>query len=194
MTEQQPYEVVQRHPAFELRRYPAHVVAEVEVHGAFEVAGNRAFRSLFGYITGRNQTASSVAMTAPVVQSTPRAATSEKVAMTAPVLQADDGAGGYVVAFVLPASLTAETAPVPTDPQVRIRTVPGHLAAAVRYSGRWTESSYRRHLSELESAVRAAGLVTVGAPRFARFDPPFKPWFLRRNEVVQGVQAPDTSA
>ncbi|HEX9230079.1 MAG TPA: heme-binding protein, partial [Arthrobacter sp.] len=30
----------------------------------------------------------------------------------------------------------------------------------------------------------------VGPPRFARFDPPFKPWFLRRNEVLQDVQEP----
>ena len=84
MTEQQPYEVVQSYPTFELRRYPAHLVAEVSVQGPFEDAGNRAFRPLFGYITGQNESARSVAMTAPVVQET---ATSEKVAMTAPVVQ-----------------------------------------------------------------------------------------------------------
>ena len=39
----------------------------------------------------------------------------------------------------------------------------------------------------LPLAVLAAGFVPVGPPRFARFDPPFKPWFLRRNEVVQDV-------
>ena len=189
MTEQQPYEVVQSYPAFELRRYPAHLVAEVSVHGSFEDAGNRAFRSLFGYITGRNESARSVAMTAPVVQET---AHSEKIAMTAPVVQVDDGSDDHVVAFVLPASLTAETAPVPTDPQVRVREVPERLAAAMRYSGRWTETAYRRRLAQLESAVVEAGLLPSGAVRFARFDPPFKPWFLRRNEVVQDVVATDT--
>lgn len=39
----------------------------------------------------------------------------------------------------------------------------------------------------LQDAVVAAGFTPVGPPRFARFDPPFKPWFLRRNEVVQDV-------
>lgn len=107
--------------------------------------------------------------------------------MTAPVVQTETDAGDYVVAFVLPASLTAETAPVPTNPEVRVRAVPERLAAATRYSGRWSESAYRRHLTELESAVATAGLVTTGAPSFARFDPPFKPWFLRRNEIVQEV-------
>jgi SOUL heme-binding protein. len=35
----------------------------------------------------------------------------------------------------------------------------------------------------LRAAIAADGLVEVGEPRLARFDPPFKPWFLRRNEV-----------
>lgn len=80
MTEQQPYEVVQSYPRFELRHYPPHVIAEVSVHGSFEEAGNRAFRALFGYITGQNESARSVAMASPVVQEKAR---SEKIAMTA---------------------------------------------------------------------------------------------------------------
>ena len=123
-------------------------------------------------------------MTAPVLQ---EPAPSEKVAMTAPVLQSETTEGDHVVAFVLPSSLTQETAPVPRDPQVRIRAVSERLSAVVRYSGRWSEAAYERHLTDLRAAVLAAGLVPVGVPRFARFDPPFKPWFLRRNEVVQDV-------
>ncbi len=184
MTEQQPYDVLEQHDGFELRHYPAHLVAEVEAEGSFEDAGNRAFRSLFRYITGHNRSQESVAMTAPVVQ---EAARSEKVAMTAPVVQTQGTGGGYVVAFVLPASMTLQTAPVPADPAVALRAVPERLAAAVRYSGRWSQGSYERHLAELLDALAEAGLVPTGAPRFARFDPPFKPWFLRRNEVVQDV-------
>jgi hypothetical protein len=187
MTEQQPYEVVQRHPGFELRAYPAHAVAEVEVDGSFETAGTRAFRALFAYIRGANTSATAVAMTAPVVQ---EQAPPEQVAMTAPVVQSVADGGGYVVAFVLPASMTAQSAPVPTDPRVRVRAVPAQHAAAVRFSGRWTEAAYRRHLADLEAAMAAAGLEPVGEPRFARFDPPFTPWFLRRNEVVRAVRWP----
>ena len=80
---------------------------------------------------------------------------------------------------------------MPADPAVRVRQVPERLAAAVTYSGRWSESSYRRHLADLETAIERVGLVATGPPRFARFDPPFKPWFLRRNEVVQDVVRPD---
>ena len=184
MTEQQPYEVLEQHDRFELRHYPPHLVAEVEIAGSFEDAGNRAFRSLFRYITGNNRAQQSIEMTAPVVQ---EEAASEKVAMTAPVVQAESADGGYVVAFVLPGSMTLDTAPVPADPAVQVRAVPERLAAAMRYSGRWSQASYERHRSELLDAVVAAGFTPTGVPRFARFDPPFKPWFLRRNEVVQDV-------
>jgi len=184
VTEEQPFDVVRRYDGFDLRRYPSHVVAEVTVRLPFEQAGSQAFRSLFGYISGQNRSRTSVPMTAPVVQS---AGAAQKVAMTAPVVQQETDDGGYAVAFVLPASMTAETAPEPTDPNVRIRTVPASLAAVSRYSGRWSQDSYERHCAELLSAIEAVGLTVAGTPRLARFDPPFKPWFLRRNEVIIDV-------
>lgn len=184
MTEEQPFEVVRRYDGFELRRYPSHVVAEVTVEQPFEKAGNTAFRYLFGYITGANRAQSSIAMTAPVVQSD---GAGQKVAMTAPVIQHRTEEKGHTVAFVLPASMTEETAPEPTDPQVSIRSVPPSLSAAVRYSGRWSQDSYERHCRSLLEAIEAEGLKPVGTPRFARFDPPYKPWFLRRNEVLVDV-------
>jgi hypothetical protein len=169
MTEQQPYDVVQRNGSFELRRYPEHLVAEVAVTAGFEDAGNKAFRYLFGYISGEK-----IAMTAPVVQQTAGAP--------------DDGPDDYRIAFVLPAGLTFETAPPPTDPAVRLRVVPPTTAAAIRFSGRWSESSFQTHLEQLRAALAESGLVPVGSPRFARFDPPYLPAFLRHNEVLLDVQ------
>ena len=197
MTEQQPYEVVQRYPHFELRRYPAHVVAEVRVHTTFDRAGNAAFRHLFNYIAGSNTARQKLAMTAPVIQGSggPGSGPSEKLAMTAPVVQSGPLPGSaapadFVVAFVLPAGLTAETAPVPSNPDVKIRAVPASVAAALRFSGNSSGAAFERRNNGLQSALTLAGLTPVGPPRFARFDPPFKPWFLRRNEVVQDVQEP----
>ena len=187
MTEQQRYEVVRRHPEFELRRYAPHVVAEVVVTGSFEDAGNLAFRTLLGYITGQNRSATRLAMTAPVIQSE-----STTLPMTEPVVQTRTAEGSYAVAFVLPSSSTLADAPVPTSPDVRLHERPAALAAARRYRGRWTEASFEDHRAALDAAVRAAGLTPVGAPRWARFDPPFMPWFLRRNEVVQDVVDPRT--
>jgi len=52
VAEGQWYTVVAVHPGFDVRRCDA-VVAEVMVEGSHENAGNRAFRSLAGYIGGR---------------------------------------------------------------------------------------------------------------------------------------------
>ena len=183
MTEQQPYRLVVAHPDFELRRYPPCVVAEVTVGGGMSGAGNRAFGALAGYIGGRNHTRRAVAMTAPVVQE-PQG---RRLSMTSPVVQHDDDASGHVVGFVMPAGESLETLPEPDDDRVRLRAVPAQLAAARRYGGRWTESAYRDNLARLLEAVDRAGLTVVGAPRWARFDPPWTPWFRRHNEVVVPV-------
>ena len=53
MTEQQPYRVVSRHPGFELRRYPAHLVAEMQIQASFTRAPIEAFRPLAAYLGGR---------------------------------------------------------------------------------------------------------------------------------------------
>lgn len=184
MTEQQPHDVIERFPGFELRRYPAHLVAEVEVDSSFADAGNRAFGTLVGFISGRNSAQGKVAMTAPVVQEQ----ASARIAMTSPVVQEPGReTGRQVVAFVMPAEYTAETLPTPTDPRIAIRQVPPQLAAARAFTGRWSERIYQQQLADLRSAVAEAGLEVVGPPRFARFDPPWTPWFLRHNEVVLPV-------
>ncbi|WP_111720353.1 heme-binding protein [Homoserinimonas sp. OAct 916] len=197
MTEQQPYDVVRSYDLFELRRYPEHLVAEVIVGGPFKDAGNRAFRYLFAYISGENASREKVAMTAPVIQED----SSSSIAMTAPVLQqqaeerSGDGAeGSFVVAFVLPAALSINSAPRPKNDRVQLRVVAEGLVAAIRYRGRWTEEGYVSQLAQLRSAIAAAGFSATGEPRFARFDPPFRPSFLRRNEVmldVDGADSPD---
>ena len=169
MTEQQPYEVLEEYADFELRRYPDHLVAETEVRGPFELAGNVAFPRLARYIGGHNRSARKIAMTAPVVQ------------------EQDPASRRYVVGFVMPAELDAAELPDPSDAGVRIRRVPAETAAAVRFSGRWTRGSFEKRAAQLLAAVEAAGLEAVGTPRYARFDPPWTPWFLRRNEVVVRV-------
>ena len=169
MTEQQPYDVLEVYADFELRRYPDHLVAETEVGGPFELAGNLAFPRLARYIGGHNRSSRKVAMTAPVVQ------------------EQDPHSRRYVVGFVMPADVSAEDLPDPVDSKVHTRQVPTETAAALRFSGRWSRSSFEKRAEQLLAALDSAGLEVVGDPRYARFDPPWTPWFLRRNEVVVPV-------
>ena len=179
MTEEQPYDVLGSYPGFELRSYPAYVLAQVTVNAGFSGAGNSAFRHLFGYISGNNLSQSGE----------DAAAGPERIAMTAPVVMEPSALpGAYTVGFVLPAEMDEQAAPSPQDQAVSIVTVPGGMAAAAEYSGRWSERNFVGHLEGLRTAIAAQGLTEVGNPRFARFDPPYRPTFLRRNEVILDVR------
>jgi hypothetical protein len=176
--EQPSYEVLESDGRLELRRYEPYIVAETLVAADFEVAGNQGFRRLADYIFGNNRSRRQLEMTAPVAQTA-----SEKIAMTAPVSMHRDGES-YRITFMMPAEYTLETLPEPVDPKIRLRKVPGELVASVRYSGTWSRQRYETHKADLETWIASRGWRTAGEPIFARYDPPFKPWFLRRNEVL----------
>jgi hypothetical protein len=176
--EEPAYKVIEQDGAFELRDYAAYFVAETRVEAIFTEAGNEAFRRLFSYISGDNAAQEKIAMTAPVTQEK-----GEKIAMTVPVTQVAEG-DSYRVAFVVPSKYTAATVPVPTDPRVDIRAVPAARVAAWRYSGRWTQERYDGMEQQLRAAMAARGLTAAGPPVLARYNPPFMPWFMRRNEVL----------
>jgi effector-binding domain-containing protein len=85
---------------------------------------------------------------------------------------------------MMPASYTLETLPTPKDPQITLRQVPSRRMAAVRYSGFWSEKNYLRYRVKLESWIQESGFTIVGEPIWARYNSPFSPWFLRRNEIL----------
>lgn len=176
--EEPAYEIVQRFGDVEVRRYAPYVVAQVLVDGPSDDAGNRAFPILAGYIFGKNKGTRRFEMTAPVTQ----AAAPVKLPMTAPVTQAA-APGGWIVQFVLPRDVTLASAPEPLDPRVQLREVPGGRVAVLRYSGFWTQSNYDTHLAQLQAALREHRVAWSGEPTLSRYDPPFTPWFLRRNEI-----------
>ena len=162
----------------EIRRYTAYVVAEVLIAGPVDEAGNQAFPILAGYIFGKNKGERKFAMTAPVIQISAPA----KLAMTAPVTQSA-AEGGTLVSFVLPKDVTLSTAPEPVDKRVKLREVAGHKLAAIRYSGFWSQANDAEHLGQLTAALQATKLSWSGEPVTARYNGPWTPWFLRRNEL-----------
>ncbi|MEI6809424.1 MAG: heme-binding protein [bacterium] len=178
------YKVVRKSGNFEVRDYAAHIVAETVVDATLTDAGNVAFRPLFGYISGANKSREKIAMTAPVSQRP----VSEKIAMTAPVGQ-QRVQGGWAISFMMPSSYTMESLPVPDDPAISLRQIAARRMAAVKYSGGWSESRYRRYKNELEIWMGTNRYLALGEPVWARYDPPFMPWFLRRNEILIPFQS-----
>ena len=177
--EEPDYEVTRKlGDQIELRQYAPHVVAEVLLQATADEAGSQAFPILAGYIFGKNKGERKFAMTAPVTQT----AVPVKMPMTAPVIQSA-APGGMRVQFVLPKGVTLDSAPEPMDPRVQLRLVPASQWAAIRYSGMWSQANYDEHLALLQAALDQAGVVTQGEPVLARYNAPFTPWFLRRNEI-----------
>jgi hypothetical protein len=176
--EEPAYRVVRSHIGFEVRDYAPYVVAEVTVPGPEAEAGNQGFRILAAYIFGKNTGQQSIAMTAPVTQTVEPV----KIAMTAPVTQSAT-AQGFVVQFTMPASYTLATLPRPLNDQIRLVAMPAARYAVIRYSGFWTEANYVEHLFKLKSLMAEQSLPTTGGPIYARYNAPFVPWFLRRNEI-----------
>jgi len=190
-TEELSYVMVQEYEDFELRRYDSYLAAEIEITSDFKSAGNKAFQSLAGYIGGNNRKKEEISMTSPVKQQ-PATEQGEKISMTSPVKQTpgstENGKNSYIISFVMPSKYTMKNIPEPTNPRIKIREVPGRLVAARQYSGTWSEKNYRKNETILLDAVEAAGLKTSGKPIYARYNPPWSPWFMRRNEVLVEVE------
>ena len=169
MVEQAKYQVLKQINNVEIRRYATLVIARVNGYG------DGGFNLLFNFITGNNRQKSKIAMTAPVV--------SEQIAMTAPVLSESDSIG-----FVMPEGFTIETTPEPLDDRVEIVEIPERVVAALRFSGRWSNSIFKKKSNKMLEELEKAGIKPVGQVFTMRYDGPFTPWFMRRNEVAVEVE------
>jgi hypothetical protein len=170
MTEHIEYEVVRAIGDVEIRRYPSTILATVRAH--FD---DSAFSILFDYISGNNRIGKRIPMTAPVIST--RSGT--KIEMTAPVISDES-----TFSFVLPQGFDMETAPRPVDPRIELVHMPSRYVAALRFSGK----AYTREVMEMErellSTLQEHAIGVRGPPFLMRYNSPFTPGFLRRNEVA----------
>ena len=180
--EEPNYEMTLSQGTFELRRYAPQIVAETYISGGFRSVGSEGFRRLAGYIFGGNRSREKISMATPVTLK-PQ---SEKIEMTAPVAQQSSG-NQWRVAFVMPTSYTMETLPIPEDSRVLLKEIPERLVATLRYSGSASEERYQTKEAILLDWIRDKGWDIESSPTFARYDPPYVPWFLRRNEILVDV-------
>lgn len=165
MTEKLPFRVVRNYANFQIRKYDSYVLVQYSGEGDFTSVTSRAFNPLFQFISGSNST-------------------QRKIAMTAPVFQEEPQPGKHLVSFVMPSSMTIDDVPAAIRPDLSIHEVPAHLAAAIRFSGGWNEDKFLRKCSMLKKDLDREAIAYQGDCYFARFDPPWKPGFMRRNEVL----------
>jgi hypothetical protein len=183
--EQPNFEIVRVDGAIEVRDYPRLIVAEVSRKGQRWDAVRAGFRPLANYIFARERGGDTISMTAPVTQTA-----SEKIAMTAPVTQerAVGDEATWTVRFIMPSKYALADLPQPAGSDVRLSEIPARRVAAIRFSGVATDELVAEKEAELMRWVAAQGMPAEGPPTYAYYNDPWTPGFLRRNEVMIGVE------
>jgi hypothetical protein len=167
MVKKVQYKIIKKIIDVEIRKYPEMIFAVVENY-----EDDSGFSLLFDYITGNNTTKQKIAMTAPVI-------TSEKIPMTAPVITKNN----YMV-FALPSYYTEESVPTPKNSEVKIKKQQEKTYAVLRFSGRTSNQRVQQHIDKLIHILENNNITIKDDPILMRYNSPFAPGFIRRNEVA----------
>lgn len=165
--EKPAFESLEKDGNFELRKYSEIHLVSAPMSGMAQ--RDDSFRKLFQYISGKN-------------------AGEQKIAMTAPVIM--EGGPDNIIAnqkgrmsFVIPAEVVKAGTPKPTIDGLEIKVIPAATYATLQFKG-WTKQESREQAIEsLREWIKTKNLKSSGEPTFAVYDPPWKPEFMRTNEV-----------
>ena len=175
------YKILKSSGKCELRSYSKSITASVLVDATeHSSAGSDAFGVLADYIFGNNTSRASIAMTAPVAS---QQLSSEKIAMTAPVSSSQTKTGQYSVSFTMPSSYSLSSLPKPNSSQVIIASREPYQAVVIKFSGYTSEAKINKKSAELKAWADSINLVANGPISVLRYDAPYKPGFLRHNEI-----------
>jgi hypothetical protein len=168
----------------EVRNYESMVLVSTNVAGS----NGSSFRKLFNYISGDNEGAVEISMTAPVIMDDRNTVTKgTKISMTAPVFRNESG-GVSSMSFVMPNDFTLETTPKPTNPEVRVTELKDYKVAAIRFSGTLSDSNVAKHTKILADWITQQSYTAINDPVTAGYNAPFTLPMMRRNEVFIEVR------
>ena len=189
--EEPEYAVERKTDRFEIRQYRPLIVAETFVDGDLDDASNAGFRRIASYIFGDNQSARAVDGQAA-------GSAKETIAMTAPVTVEPQSlvaskamdANRWRIHFVMPKQYSMASLPRPNNPLVTLREVPSKRYAVLSFSGFTGADKSQTLTEELVAWAKAQGLSPVASPQMARYDPPWRLPFFRRNEILLEIATP----
>ncbi len=184
--EQTEYTVLKKMDGYEIREYPAHIVAQTTVEGSLNGSMNSGFSIVAGYIFGGNTKKESIAMTAPVVAQMGGEKVSESIAMTAPVVATVES-NAQTISIGMPRSYTLETLPTPNDPSVKMVIIPTKKYAVLRFSWYRSGARVRKMQEKLASALARDGVLAKGEVAYAGYNAPWTPPWMHRNEVLMEI-------
>lgn len=158
-TERPPHKVLQTLSSnVEIRQYEEQTWISTTY-----ASDNASFPVLASYIFGRNTEGEQVAMTAPVI-------TDE------------------TMSFILPTGMSEADAPTPDGQAIEFTTIPARKLATLSFSWWMPQERVERKTNELLRVLQANGITTHDQPFLMRYNDPWTPPFLRRNEVAIEVR------
>ncbi len=163
-SETQTYRVIREEKEFEIRYYPAALMAKVfSTSKSYRDLGNSGFGKLAGYIFGGNSDKKEIAMTSPV--------------------HMDIGDSISTMAFVMPATLANGKLPQPNNPEITIQVSEPEYVAVIRFGGFANTATIDKHKIQLKKLLQEKAISYHGNFRFLGYNPPYQ-LFGRRNEVI----------
>lgn len=167
MVETPSYEVKEQIDGVEIRQYPKLILATVSGDDLYAP-----FRILFDYISGNNSGGSKISMTAPVI-------TPERIEVTAQMISRSGS-----MSFIVPSKYTMESVPTPNDKRIRIHEMPERKIAVIKFRGWARDKDVEKQKARLISALQCKSVETIGEPFLMRYNSPWTPGFMRRNEIA----------
>ncbi|KAF0224602.1 MAG: hypothetical protein FD179_1460 [Erysipelotrichaceae bacterium] len=161
MSEQPKYEVIKKQDHFELRNYQSFTMIEASDS---DLQSYQGFRLAFGFIQGDNDRG-------------------QKIAMTVPVVNQINEKGIQTTAFVMPPKMAHDEVPLPMNQGLTKVLVPQRICAVYRFSFNPKMETIRNYENALKAWIEQEGYVINGSLQLARYNPPFTPGFLKRNEL-----------
>ncbi len=161
-TEQQKYAVIQKDGKFEVRKYPAAILASVKLSGSYDDVSTRGFKTLANYIFGGNNEEMKIKMTAPV-----RMELGDTTTMS----------------FVMPSQYAMEDLPQPKSGNIQLIRSGEVTTASLKFGGYANDKRIQRKIENLKSILDEKGIEHCGDFQFLGYNPPFQV-IGRRNEVM----------
>ena len=160
--EEAKYDIIYKSDIYEIRFYSERLVVETKNN-----INSSAFKKLFKYISGANNT-------------------SEKIAMTVPVTQVKKDNSNYMQ-FIIPSKFKLKTIPGPTNLDVQISRIKEGYFGVIEYTGRSTATNFIKYSKILREKLSDDKILIRGLPIKATYNRPFTLPILRRNEVMFNV-------
>lgn len=166
--EKQKYRVIKKEKEYEIRFYPPAIFATTKLSAkSYRELGSSGFQKIAGYIFGNNESATKIAMTAPV--------------------HMDIRENGSSMSFVMPSEYTLDKLPRPEDPLIELHESPAIYMAAIEFSGYASDQKIKQYSNQLLESLTYKGVKISGNPTYLGYNAPYE-IVGRKNEIVVAIE------